>query len=178
MKSTVIANIVRHVCFRLVEIDDAEFIVSLRTSPSKSRYISYTDNDVDVQRNWIASYLERQDKGLEYYYIIEDNKAEKYGTLRIYDFREDSFCWGSWIMKDGSPYYMAIESLLMALEIGFYQLGFTRSHGDVRKGNHSVLNNHLRFGSKITGEDDLNYYLEYNRYDYESVKKKYGRFYC
>jgi len=174
----IIRDIVRDVCFRPVEIDDAKFILELRTDPSRSRFISFTESDVEVQRQWISAYLERQRNGLEYYYIIEDYHSEKFGTIRIYDIRSDSFCWGSWIVKDGAPYYIAIESMLMALEIGFYRLGFSKSHGDVRKGNQSVINNHLRFGGKIIREDDLNYYLEYTRDSYDAIKAKYRKFYC
>lgn len=174
----IVGGIVKHVCFRPVSAEDAEFIVSLRSDPSKSRFISFTANDVMAQRQWILSYLERQKVGIEYYYIIEDYNSERFGTLRLYDFRGDSFCWGSWIMRFGSPYYMAIESMLMALEVGFYRFGFEKSHGDVRKGNESVLKNHLRFGGKIVREDDLNYYLEYAKADFETVREKYRKFYC
>ncbi|HWQ25968.1 MAG TPA: GNAT family N-acetyltransferase [Chlorobaculum sp.] len=174
----IVGNITKHVRFRLIDAGDADFVLDLRTDPVKSRFISFTENDIDAQKKWIASYKEREKEGLEYYFIIEDYKSKRYGTLRLYDFRGDSFCWGSWLMKQGSPYYVAIESSFMACEIGFYLLGFCKSHGDVRKGNDSVLNYHLHFGGVITGEDELSYYLGYTRERYEEIKKKCMRFFC
>ena len=46
-----------------------------------------------MQVEWIQNYKEREANKLEYYFIIEDKLTkEKYGTVRLYDFREDSFC--------------------------------------------------------------------------------------
>lgn len=173
----IIKGITRHICFRLVDIDDAEFVLSLRLDMGKSRFISHVDKDVDAQKRWIADYKKREAERTEYYYIIENHAAERLGTIRLYDFQGDSFCWGSWVLKNGVPYYVAVESSLLAYEIGFYLLGFNKAHGDVRKGNDSVLDYHLRFGGVITREDDLNYYLGYTKEKYELVKQKYKRFF-
>lgn len=71
---------------------------------------------------------------LEFYFkIISNNK--KVGVVRIYDLKDDSFCWGSWIILDDAPKTVALESTLMIYEFGFNVLGFNNCHFDVRKLN-------------------------------------------
>ena len=172
-----INNIAKHIEFRLIDEYDAEFILSLRLDPEKNRYISNTDENIDAQKEWIRSYKKREELKKEYYWIIEGERQERFGTIRIYDFKGDSFCCGSWIIKNGVPHYVSIESSLMVLEIGFNRLGFNKSHGEVRKANNSVLGYQLRLGAEITGEDDLNYHLIFTRNKYEELKKKFIRYY-
>ena len=80
---------------RLVEIEDAEFILNLRLDQTKSRYISKVENDLTKQINWLKDYKKRESEKKEYYFIIEDKVHEKYGVVRLYDFIDDSFCWGT-----------------------------------------------------------------------------------
>jgi RimJ/RimL family protein N-acetyltransferase len=172
----IINNITKHIQFRIVEVDDAEFILSLRLDPEKNRYLSLVDNDIEYQKRWIEQYKEREQKKQEYYYIIESTESEKLGVIRIYDFRGDSFCWGSWVLKAEAPPYAAIEAALSVYEIGLYRLGFNQSHTDVRKGNQTVINFLQSFGAVITHEDDLHYYFNMSKESYEETKKRYRRF--
>ena len=57
--------------FRFVVESDAEFILDLRTHKKLARYISYTDNSLENQINWIKRYKEREAAGLEYYILFE-----------------------------------------------------------------------------------------------------------
>ena len=97
----------------------------------------------------------------------------------MYDFKvinqKRSFCWGSWIIKDGAPKTTAIESALQIYEFGFRKQSFDMSHFDVRKGN-KVIAFHKRFGAKIIGEDELNYYFYFFKEDYENIRVKYKKF--
>lgn len=172
----IISNIARHIRFRLVEEDDAAFILSLRLDPEKNRFISPVEDDIEAQRNWILEYKKREQSGDEYYFIIESKDAEKLGTIRLYDFQGDSFCWGSWILKHDAPPYASVESVLSIYDIAFYTLGFMQSHTDVRKGNTAVKNFLVQFGAVITGEDDLNTYFRMTRETYETTRGKYSRF--
>jgi hypothetical protein len=172
----IINNIARHINLRLVESSDAEFILSLRLDPGKNMFLSSTKDDIGAQRTWIKQYKEREKKKQEYYFIIESKHSEKLGTIRLYDFLADSFCWGSWLMKHDAPPYAAVESVLSIYEIGLYRLGFSQSHTDVRKGNQAVINFLLNFGAIITNEDEINYYFKMTSDSYEITKKKYRRF--
>lgn len=143
------------ITFRDATPDDAQFILSLRTDEEKSRYLSATANDLQAQRSWLERYAESTDQA---YFIIEFN-GESIGTVRLYDAQGDSFCWGSWILKEGRPRQAAMESALMVYAYAVDHLGFKACHFDVRKGNERVIKFHDRFGATITSETELDYFF-------------------
>lgn len=163
----------KNIALRDVEVDDAAFILSLRLDERLNQFISKTEADVERQRQWIINY---KSGGDSFYFIIQGLSGAPYGTVRIYDLRDNSFCWGSWIVAVDAPSYVAIESALLVYEFGFYKLGFAQSHFDVRKENQKVVNFHKRFGARIVGEDELNYYFVITREDYAKAKVKYRKY--
>ncbi|NTV20929.1 MAG: GNAT family N-acetyltransferase [Chlorobium limicola] len=171
-----ISDIAKHIRFRLVEKKDAAFILSLRLDPEKNRFISPVENDIKAQEQWIDDYRAREIKQEEFYFIIESHDGEKLGTIRLYDFRGDSFCWGSWILKQDAPPYASLESVLSIYEIAIKRLGFKQSHTDVRKGNTPVKNFLLQFGAEITAEDDINCYFRMTSAAFEKARNNYRRF--
>lgn len=138
---TVVGN---NLIFRNATIDDATFILELRTDNKKATHISSTSNDLWRQEAWLEGY---KNDNQQVYFIITNNDNERVGTVRLYDSKNDSFCWGSWILKDGLPSSYAIESALLVYEFAL-SLGFEKAHFDVRKGNQSVWRFHERFGAK------------------------------
>jgi len=164
------------VSLRLVCVDDAEFIVRLRSDESKGKYLSASDNYLAAQRAWITEYKERELAGSEYYFVIQGVDGECLGVVRLYDFQGDSFCWGSWIMKPGAPSYAAIESALTVYEIAFGELHFKQSHFDVRKKNEKVVGFHKRFGAEVVNEDADNWYFVITEENYASAKLRYSKF--
>lgn len=143
----------KNVVFRNANEGDADFILQLRTNPIKGRYLSPTPSELELQVDWLRKYAKDNSQA---YFIIEDKGGERYGTVRLYDKRDDSFCWGSWILREGSPGGFAIESALMIYHFAL-DLGFSRSHFDVRKGNESVWQFHERFGAVRVAETDSDY---------------------
>lgn len=166
----------KRINLRSAEIEDADFLLSLRLDPNKNRHLSAVDSDLKKQVQWLIDYKVRETLGSEYYFIIEDKSNNPVGCVRLYDFIEDSFCWGSWILKDGSPSFMAVESALQVYEFAFYTLKFNNCHFDVRKENASVVAFHERFGAKKVSDDTLNFYFTYSKDDYEKIKSRYGKF--
>ena len=156
---------------RLVEVQDSRFIVNLRQHEELSRYISSTSGDVSKQRVWISAYKEREKAGSEYYYIIE-NLGTPVGTVRLYDFIGDSFCWGSWVILRGQNTKIAYSSVVMVYDFAFNELGFKRSHFDVMKGNDSVLRFHMKMGANIVRSDEANNYLEISLDAYLKVRSR------
>ncbi len=144
--------------FRDASEKDAGFILSLRTDEKKSRYLSVTTNDIDAQKTWLANYATAKDQA---YFIIEFNN-EPVGTVRLYDAQQESFCWGSWILKDGRPRQAAMESALMVYAYAVDHLGFKACHFDVRKGNERVWQFHERFGAQRVSETELDYLYRLN----------------
>jgi RimJ/RimL family protein N-acetyltransferase len=166
----------KHISFRLANVSDAEFILNLRLNAQKNRYLSPVNNSLDSQKAWLKSYKKRERAGNEFYYIIQDRDNDNLGVVRIYDFKNDSFCWGSWILCDHAPSYAAIESALLIYEIAFYELGFSNSHFDVRKDNNRVLNFHKKFGASPIRDDGLNCYLTISKKTYEKTRQRYRKF--
>lgn len=139
--------------FRDVCVDDAAFILMLRTDAEKSQFLSHTQNDLGRQVAWLNDYKTDRNQA---YFIIENKTGEKVGTVRLYDQVGDSFCWGSWILKQGTPASYGIESALIVYKFAL-ACGFKKSHFDVRKQNSSVWRFHERFGAVRTGETDHDY---------------------
>ena len=161
---------------RTVAIEDAEFIYNMRQNQNKTKYLSKVTGTVESQKEWIKNYKQREEEKKEFYFVIESKDKEKLGLVRMYDFQDESFCWGSWLIKEDAPKTTAIESALQIYEFGFYSLGFEKSHFDVRKENDKVIAFHQRFGAKIIDEDKLNYFFNFEKSDYEIIKEKYKRY--
>ena len=161
---------------RTVAIEDAEFIYNMRQNQNKTKYLSRVTGTVESQKEWIKNYKQREEEKKEFYFVIESKDKRKLGLVRMYDFQDNSFCWGSWLIKEDAPKSTAIESALQIYEFGFYSLGFEKSHFDVRKGNDKVIAFHQRFGAKIVDEDELDYFFNFEKSDYEITKEKYKRY--
>lgn len=166
----------KNINMRTVTIEDAEFIYTMRQNQDKTKYLSKVTGTVDSQEEWIKNYKQREQNTKEFYFVIESKDEEKLGLVRMYDFKDNSFCWGSWLIKEDAPKTTAIESALQIYEFGFYNLKFQKSHFDVRKGNDKVIAFHQRFGAKIVDEDELDYFFNFEKSDYEITKEKYKRY--
>ncbi|WFE68820.1 GNAT family N-acetyltransferase [Thiomicrospira sp. R3] len=166
----------KNINLRPARVEDAEFILGLRLQQHKTQYLSPVENDLVKQQAWLQCYQQKEQQGLEYYFVIESIQHENLGLVRVYDLQPDSFCWGSWLIKDNAPKTTAIESALLVYEFGFGKLGYKQAHFDVRKGNERVIAFHQRFGASVTHEDELNYYFNYQLKDYLQIKQKYRRF--
>ena len=166
----------KNINIRTVKIEDAEFIFNMRQNESKTKFLSKVSGDIETQKEWIINYKQRENQKKEFYFVIESKNSEKLGLVRMYDFQNNSFCWGSWLIKEDAPKTTAIESALQIYEFGFYNLGFEKSHFDVRKGNAKVTAFHQRFGAKIVDENELDYFFNFEKNDYEIIKEKYKRY--
>lgn len=156
---------------RFVEDPDAEFILSLRLDDRYNTFLSSVSPDVEAQKKWIRKYKDDERNGIQYYFIIERLDGTPCGTVRIYDIRNDSFCWGSWILNEKKTRYAALESAFLVYEFGFNQLGFKKSHFDVMKGNKGVIKFHTRIGAVKTSEDEINDYFEITEEAVEKAKE-------
>lgn len=161
----------KNIRLRFVEDSDAEFILSLRLNDLYNTFLSSVSPDVEEQKKWIRKYKDDERNGIQYYSIIERLDGTPCGTVRIYDIRNDSFCWGSWILNENKTRYAALESAFLVYEFGFKQLGFKKSHFDVMKENKKVIQFHTRIGAVKTSEDEINYYFEITEEAVEKAKE-------
>lgn len=162
----------KNIRLRLVEEKDADFILTLRLDNRYNTFLSSVSSDVQAQKVWIKKYKDDEKKGIQYYFIIERLDGTPCGTVRIYDIRNDSFCWGSWILNENKTRYAALESAFLVYDFGFKQLGFKKSHFDVMKGNKGVVKFHARIGAVKTNEDEINEYFEITEEAVKAAKEK------
>lgn len=142
--------------FRDAEVQDAAFILSLRTDANKSRYLSAVSGELAEQEAWLERYTQSNDQA---YFIIEFQDAP-IGTVRLYDPQCQSFYWGSWILHSSRPSQAAMESALMVYAYAVDHLGFAAAHFDVRKGNERVWQFHERFGAVRAAESEIDYFYK------------------
>lgn len=159
---------------RLVEESDAEFILSLRTDNRYNNFLSKVSSDLQAQKDWIRSYKKDEEEKVQFYFIIERLDGTPCGTVRIYDLRAESFCWGSWILNQDKTVYAAVESAFLVYEFGFNELEFKKSHFDVMKKNKGVVSFHEKLGAVKIGEDQDNFYFEITQSSVEQAKKKWS----
>ncbi len=158
---------------RLVEEGDAEFILSLRLDQRYNQYLSHVCDDLNKQRAWIKQYKNSEASSTEYYFIIERHDGFKCGTVRLYDFQKESFCWGSWILNKDKTRTAAIESALLVYKLGFEELDFRKSHFHVLKGNDRVISFHTKFGAKQVSEDNESCYFIFRKETYLLKRKEF-----
>jgi len=167
----------KNINLRLVEIDDAEFILNLRLE--KGKFLSNTNPRLEEQKKWIKLYKERESLKQEYYFIIENKDSLPIGTVRIYeiDYKNRAFTFGSFIINRQFAHKLsAFESMNLILRFSFEGLLLENCLFDCRKNNIHANNFYLRFGAKIIREDDLDYFFNFSVDDYNLSKIKYKKF--
>jgi len=160
------------ICLRLVEEADAEFILALRTNPKLNQYISHTNPNISDQINWIQKYKIKEEQGLEYYFISQDQKGNKYGTIRIYNLADRSFELGSWVFMPNSPLGMAVKTHIIGIETGFEQLNADFCTISIRKKNTGVVRYIEGLNAILFSEDDLDFHFTISKENFYNRKEK------
>lgn len=158
--------------FRDAGVDDAAFILSLRTDTEKNRYLSSISGALADQQAWLERYARSENQA---YFIIE-YQGVPIGTVRLYDPQADSFCWGSWILVNSRPSHAAMESALMVYAYAVDHLGFSSAHFDVRKGNERVWQFHERFGGVRVSETPQDYHYRISLAAISASRLRYKKF--
>jgi hypothetical protein len=155
---------------RLVEENDAEFIITLRTDSRLSKHIHATSPDMEQQKQWIRNYKLREAQGLDYYFIFSI-KDELQGFARIYDITEDTFTQGSWVFSPDAALGASVLGNIISSEIGFEFLGKKIAYSDARKDNntHRYVQS---FHPEILKTDALNIYYKILPEGFNQGKKK------
>lgn len=166
----------RYCSLRLVDVQDATFILKLRTDEKKSKYLNKTENDICKQIDWIRAYKVREAQGYEYYFVIQDVLGNPIGTYRLYGIQDSMATPGSWILIDGVDIRVSLESVLLMYEFIFQNLKKEKIIFDVRKDNKKVVRFHESYGSLRVGESDIDYFYEFQSSEFEKMKKKFSQF--
>jgi len=162
---------------RLVNEEDAAFIVNLRSDEKRSRFIHKTDQDVSKQRHWIRDYKEREAKGQEYYFIYEIDGVP-FGVNRIYNIEIDHCTEGSWVCLQIDDTSKAIASALIIRDIIFEVLDFDYDVFDVRLDNKKVRTFHKISGAQLTGKTDIDALYMLTKEDYFANRPWFIKTYC
>lgn len=96
--------------------------------------------------------------------------------VRLYDAQDNSFCWGSWILKEGSPSYAAIEPALIVYSYAIGYLGFEQAHFEVRKENTHVWQFHERFGAELVNETEQDRFYILHKQEILKSQQRYKKF--
>lgn len=158
-----------HYLIRLIEEEDAEFIVGLRNNPKLNRHLNSTSLKVEDQITWIREYKIREKKQEEFYFIILENSVKK-GLYRIYKINAVSFTIGSWLFDSCNNKNLPIMVDLIMSDIGFYKLQKKVMLYDVRKGNKKVIQYHSLKSPFQYSEDELNNYYHITSDKWETAR--------
>ena len=164
-----------HVNLREIRIEDAEFILKLRTSEKGLKFLHYTENNLDRQISYLQQYFTKDD---EWYFIVETKEYESIGCLSIYDIKGDSVCTGRWIMKEGIPFQQSIEADMLLKEFAFSELGAAEIRMDTRHENKNMQAYFRMWGCKEVSKDEELIYVVLPRDVYVINRARVARFCC
>ena len=156
---------------RMIEVDDAPFVVGLRHDRALGRYLSPVDTSIVAQRVWLESYKKREAARAELYYVIERLDGAPCGLVRLYSIEDKSFEWGSWILGENKPRKAALESAILSFSVGFERLKLDYALIEVMTLNERASAFYRRFGMVETGRGDRNTYFTYTRERFLSDKQ-------
>lgn len=127
---------------RPVRLEDARFIVWIRSLEHARGRVGDSAPTVAQQEQWLQEYFAREG---DYYFIIETAAARRpVGTYGLYDLREASAESGRWIIRPDVP--AAIPSAILAMDIAFQNLHLKEVRATTVSTNRRVLSLNRRFG--------------------------------
>ena len=143
---------------RLVNENDAEFILSLRANPNRTKHMITLEDEIDSQKKWIQEYKKREKEGLDFYLIYYNIEDKAIGLNRIshVDYKEKTAKASSWIAVEGLI-NEAFKMSIIQSEIAFNFLKVDTIQCDVHKNNSNVIKLFKLFDYKFK-DDGTEYY--------------------
>lgn len=122
---------------KLVEKQDAKFLLKLRMNKNLNTYLSPVNNSFKGQEDWIINYKIREFNKKEYYFKALDKNNNDIGFARLYniDYNRGELTFGSFIMGENKTKYAALETIILLMQIAFNYLKMNKVLLDVRKDN-------------------------------------------
>ncbi|MFQ5644463.1 MAG: GNAT family N-acetyltransferase [Thiogranum sp.] len=152
---------------RPVRLDDAGFMISLRTDPELATYLNPTSDRLEDQQAYLENYFSRPD---DYYFIVQDKASgSPEGMLAIYDIdqRTQGAEWGRWILRKNS--LAAVESACLVYRAGLEQLGLKELYCRTVARNERVISFHASCG--LARARDLPAYVNIDGVSHDSVEQ-------
>ena len=156
---------------RLVNEDDAKFIVDLRTRPDVGEFLHSTSVDIIKQKEWIRDYKERELAGLEYYFVYEKNNIP-FGINRIYNINNEEGTTGSWICAPNTNPIDTLATAILLYDIFFDEVFLSRALFNTNKYNTSALKVNHAIGGEILYESETDVFFELKPEIYHALHDK------
>lgn len=163
----------KYVNLREVEVEDAAFILKLRTSEKGKKFLHKTSPDIDKQIEYIKKYKSYDS---EWYFIVENKNKQPLGCLSVYDIQGDSACTGRWIMADNVRVQESIEGDLLLKDFTYNVLAMNHIRTDTRYENKNMINYFKMWHCQIIRQDNELIYFNLPKEVYENNKKNIERF--
>lgn len=156
---------------RLVNEDDAEFIVNLRKD-ERAKFMNTVSPDIENQKEWIEKYKYREQNGLDYYFIYSLG-GKPLGVNRIYSIKKDSFIGGSFIFKHDCEFEIPILATLIQYYIGFELLDKSICFGNIHIDNKKAIKFNKLMGNDFIYNYENEVFIVLSKKRYIEIKKKY-----
>lgn len=150
------------VSLKPVEINDAEFIVALRTQENNAEFINKTSSSLNDQIAWMKN--ESQDTS-SYYFIILNSCSEPIGTISLYNVKDECGEFGRWICNGSA--LESLESALLIHQFAFDTLELSEVYTRTLADNQKVVSFHRKFGASVPKNPAFE--PEYNKDIYRGV---------
>ena len=159
----------RKVILRCARVEDAEFILNMRSDPERSRFLLPTDPSIENQRRFLIDYCSRERSGDELYYVVGLLDGLPIGTVRVKELRSTHVTITGLLSAKPVPRFVIRETGLLLYGHLFNTLGVTRLFFDVDCQNRSVVAFHKRCGATIEEVSCGRVYFVLTHDDYRSA---------
>ena len=133
---------------RPIELEDAAFVVELRTDVGRARFLHPIPPDVDAQKGWLTAYFNRRG---DYYFVAErESDRRREGLISVYDLdpKTRTAEWGRWIFRSDSN--ASIAAAVQVLDIAFDTLDLDRVLTRTVSKHEALVRFHESTGAKRT----------------------------
>lgn len=165
----------KNIRLKFVNINDAKFIYDLRTNKILSKYLNPTSLKLNDQKKWLKQYFIRNENDQEFYFKFQFKKKNKFydiGVARVIRLTKKKFSFGSWIMRPGSPSWLAVECALSIYEFAFKYKKFQKNLMWMDLRNKKVIIFHKLMGAIETNIDKKQLYAYLTESNYNKIKRK------
>ena len=156
---------------RLVEITDAQYIISLRTNEELSQHLHCTSGDLEKQIKWIEHYKEREQSGQEYYFLYEIN-GNPIGVNRLYDISDNIGVTGSAICPKTNSPIDTLATIVLLYDIVFEEIGLDFVSFATDNDNVHALRVNNALGAVVISENEKEKIFKLEKDDYFEIRKK------
>lgn len=137
----------KYVNLRSVNIEDAEFTLSLRQDPELTKYLPKLDITIEQQINWIKKQREKEG---DYYFVILNKENLPLGVIGLYDIQGSQGEAGRIAIKNGNS-FQSLEAQLLSLDFAYDELNLKKTVNFVYSENVHAIRLSQLFGSVEVG---------------------------